>query len=103
MDRLKFQFDPDDDITTLYRQLVGADLAEQDRAARQEAWSTIAEALTELRDLAETLGLGAAALDAFDAKLLETARAASRGQRLVFEAGLRAGAALAGLQGPSAN
>ena len=103
MDRLQFQFDPDDDVTDRYRRLVGAKLAEHDRAERQDAWADIVEALTHVRDTAEHLGLGAAALDALDATLRETARVAARGQRVAFDAGLRAGAALAGLQGPTVN
>jgi hypothetical protein len=52
---------------------------------------------------AAAFGLGAVGLDAPDAELIVVARLAAHGQRVAFAAGLRAGAALAGLQGPSAN
>jgi hypothetical protein len=73
-----------------YQRLVGEELVEQDRANRQDVWG-------------EQLGLRATPLGALDATQLKAARVEARGHRVAFEAGLRAGAAIGGLQGPTRN
>jgi hypothetical protein len=103
MDRLQFQPDPADDIAALYRRLVGDELTDEERGARQAAWEAMTAALLRVLDAAEAFGLGAVELDALDVELVAAARLAAHGQRVAFAAGLRAGAALGGLHGPSVN
>lgn len=103
MDRLQFQPDLDDDIPALYRRLVGDEVADEARGDRHAAWEAMTEAMRRVLDAAEAFGLGTIGLEALAAELIAVARLAAHGQRVAFEAGLRAGAALAGLQGPSVN
>ncbi|HEU0115076.1 MAG TPA: hypothetical protein VFQ80_10390 [Thermomicrobiales bacterium] len=103
MERLAFTLGSEEAVVALYRRLVGDDLNDGEQIARLVAWEGIAAALMAARDAAEACGLGAAGLDALDLALIAIARAAAYGQRVAFDAGLEAGAALAGLHAPSVN
>jgi len=103
VDRLQFQPDPEDDVAALYRRLVGDELTDEERGDRHAAWEAMTAAMLRVLDAAEAFGLEAVGLDVLDVELVAVARLAAHGQRVAFEAGLRAGAALAGLHGPSVN
>lgn len=103
MDRLQFQPQAHEDVTALYERVATPDLRMTDQAVREAAWDEIAVALFGVLTVAETFGLAPIVRDTLDARLAGVAQAASHGQWIAFEAGLRVGTALAGLLGTSLN
>jgi hypothetical protein len=103
MDRLHFEVDPAVDVTMLYRQLTDGRPLSGDLEATSATWVTIGAALDRALALVAAAGCSPAALEAVDMALVKVVRAAVDGQRTAFDAGLRAGAALAALQPPSRN
>jgi hypothetical protein len=103
MDRLRFRPDSADAATTLYRRLAADRQPEADHTASAAHWNAIGAALDRALALAAAGGVAPATLEALDVALVGVVRAAADGQRAAFDAGLRSGAALAGLQEPSLN
>jgi hypothetical protein len=100
MDRLQFQPDPGEDVAARSRRRLGHAQPAVVDATGAMAW---ASTLDRVFALASAAGMGPVAREALDLTLSGLGQRAAQEQEPAFAAGLRLGAALAGLLGPSVN